>query len=83
MRFQSLSRHVRRAFGVALTAAFSSFAQAGDKESVALLPQTLSRDGGQVTVRANPLGPEVIKVDGKLNEAIYSRFAPASDCSQA
>ena len=48
----------------------------------ASLPKTLTRAGGTVSLVANPLGKETLKIDGRLDEAIYSRFDPASDFIQ-
>jgi hypothetical protein len=81
MRPPSLWRFAGRALGLALIGLLASSSDADDKESTVLAP-TLSRDGNRVTLRANPLGGEVIKVDGRLDEAIYSRFEPASDFIQ-
>ncbi|MBK5256252.1 MAG: hypothetical protein JJE39_09495, partial [Vicinamibacteria bacterium] len=69
MRPPSLLRFARRALGMALIGLLPSSAYADDKESTVLAP-TLSRDGDQVTLHANPLRGEVIKVDGRLDEAI-------------
>lgn len=41
-------------------------------------PPPLTRNGSVVDLKANALGSETIKVDGRLDEAIYSRIAPAS-----
>ena len=43
---------------------------------------TLIRDGEKVSLVANPLGKETLKIDGRLDEAIYSRFEPATDFIQ-
>ncbi len=48
----------------------------------ASLPKTLTRAGETVSLVANPLGKETLKVDGRLDEAVYSRFEPASDFIQ-
>ncbi len=79
MRPFLLSRAAKGVFGLALIA---SSATASDQGHQGEGPQTLTRDGGQVSLQANSLGGEVIKVDGKLDEAIYSRFEPASDFIQ-
>ncbi len=71
-------RRVRAAFILAACAA--SRVSAADLPSPP--PQTLTREGSHVSLRANPLGAESITVDGKLDEAAYSRFAPASDFIQ-
>jgi len=44
--------------------------------------QTLSREGGSVSLIARPLGRETLKVDGRLDEPIYSLYDPASDFIQ-
>ena len=44
--------------------------------------QTVTRDGEKVSLIANPLGKEVLKIDGRLDEGVYTRFQPASDFIQ-
>ncbi len=73
------SRGVRLARSVALAAAF---AWLDADQAAAGMPQSPARQGGRAPLKANPLGRDVIKVDGKLDEAIYSRFAPVSDFIQ-
>ena len=60
----------------------SAYAAGFERDADTAPAQTLTRDGMRVTLQAFPLGEDVIKVDGKLDEAIYSRFEPASDFIQ-
>ena len=76
------AREVCRLAAVLVLASQVSFVEAYSSHGTTPEVQTLSRDGGAVVLRANALGDQVIKVDGKLDEAVYARFEPASDFIQ-
>ena len=82
MRPFLISRATNGVFRLALIALIAAVATASADGPQGERPRTLTREGGQVSLHANPLGGEVIHVDGKLDEAIYSRFEPASDFIQ-